>query len=74
MSTDVSNVKADPARPYKAIASAVVMFISIMWANLDGKQDNLGAVTGNEWIGIVVATIVTFAAVYGIPNPKVLRR
>lgn len=71
---DVDQVKADPKRPWKAIVGAVVAFIAIMWANLDGKQDNLGAITTNEWIGIVVTTVLTFAAVYGVKNPKVLDR
>jgi hypothetical protein len=64
-------VKDNPKVPVKAIVGALITFVSLLWANLDGKQDNLGAVTANEWIGVVVATVIAFGGIYGFSNPKV---
>lgn len=68
-----AQVVADPKRPYKAIAGAVVTFIGLLWAALEGQQDNLGNMTVQEWISVLVPVVLTFAAVYGIPNPKIVQ-
>jgi hypothetical protein len=69
-----TTVVPDPKRPWKAIAGAVVTFLGLLWAALEGKQDRLGSMTLVEWLSVLVPTILTFAAVYGIPNPKVVVR
>jgi hypothetical protein len=63
-------MEADKRRPWKAIASGVVTFIALVWANLDGRQD-FGAITRDEWIGAVVGALVALGTVYGITNPLV---
>ncbi len=66
----VGAAEADPRKPYKAIAALVVTFIGLLWANLEGKEqwDTLGF---QDWVTIVVPTVLATAAVYGIRNPKV---
>jgi hypothetical protein len=66
-------VVADPKRPWKAYAGAFVTLLGLLWAALEGRDD-LGNMTVMEWLSIIVPTILTFAAVYGIENPKVVRR
>jgi drug/metabolite transporter (DMT)-like permease len=64
----VAQIKADPKKPWKAIVGAVVTFVGLVWANLDGRTD-FDAITRNEWIGAVLGAVIAFGAVYGIPNP-----
>lgn len=63
-------LEADPRRPYKAVAAFVVTVLGLLWAALEGR-DNLGNMTLMEWLSIIVPTILTTAAVYGVRNPKV---
>lgn len=67
----VGTVEADPRKPYKAIAALVVTFLGLLWANLEGKEqwDTLGF---QDWVTIIVPTVLATAAVYGIRNPKVV--
>lgn len=74
MSLPVTTVVADPRRPWKAVTAGVVAFAGLLWANLAGHQDTLGNLTVNEWVTIAVPTLLTFAATYQVPNPKVTRR
>lgn len=69
-----ATVEADPKRPWKAIAATAVAFLGLLWANLEGHRDNLGNLTLNEWVTIVVPTILAFAATYAVRNPKVAER
>lgn len=64
-------VVADPKKPYKAIAGALITFLGLLWANVQGA-DNLKTV--GDWITILVPTILAFGAIYGIANPVVARR
>lgn len=61
-------IVADPKRPYKAIAAFVITVLGLLWANLAGR-DTLGDMTAMEWLSIIVPTILTTGAVYGIQNP-----
>lgn len=63
-------IVADPKRPWKAIAGAVVAFLGLLWANLQAA-DSLNSVM--DWLSVIVPTILTFAAVFGVTNPKVAR-
>lgn len=68
----VSRVEADPKRPWKAYAAMVVAFIGLLWANLQGVED-FGTLDFQDWLTIVVPTLITFGATYFVENPKVLR-
>lgn len=59
----------DPARPWKAVAAGVVAFLGLLWANLEGRQDRLGTLSVNEWITVLVPTVLVFAGTYAVPNP-----
>ena len=63
-------VKADPSKPYKAIAAFVVLVIASLWNQLQGIEDwsTLGV---QDWLAIIIPVIVGTAAVYGIRNPIV---
>lgn len=65
--------KADPKRPWKAVLGALVAFLGLVWANLEGR-DNLANMTVMEWLTVFVPAILTFGAVYGVSNPQVPRR
>lgn len=69
---DVTDVVADPKRPYKAVAAFFLTVLGLLWAALAGR-DTLDNMSMMEWLSIIVPTILTTGAVYGIPNPKVLR-
>lgn len=64
-------VKADPKRPYKAVAAFVLTLLGLLWASLEGR-DNLDNMSLMEWLAIVVPVILTTGTVYGITNPKVI--
>lgn len=63
-----ARVEADPKRPWKAIAAFVLTVLGLLWASLEGRDD-LGNMTTMEWLAIIVPTILTTGAVYGIRNP-----
>lgn len=63
-----ARVEADPKRPWKAIAAFVLTVLGLLWASLEGRDD-LGNMTMMEWLAIIVPTILTTGAVYGIRNP-----
>lgn len=64
-------VKADKKRPYKAYAGMAVALIGLVWANLEGR-DNLDNMTVMEWLSIIIPALLTFGAIYGVENPKVV--
>ena len=64
-------MNADPARPWKAIIAGVVAFSGLLWANLEGRQDRLGTLNWNEWLTILIPTVIAFAATYAVRNPEV---
>lgn len=68
-----TRVVADPKRPWKAIAGAVVAFIGLLWAALEGHRNDLGNMTLEEWLSVLVPTFLAFAAIYIVPNPKVVQ-
>ena len=63
-------VKADPKRPYKAIAAGVLAFLGLLWANLQGV-DNWSTLGFQDWVTIIVPTILTFGGTYFVSNPTV---
>jgi len=67
-----TKVEADPKRPYKAIAAFVLTVLGLLWTSLEGKDD-LGNMTVMEWLAIIVPTILTTGAVYGVRNPITTR-
>lgn len=66
-------IVADPKRPYKAIAAFVITVLGLLWANLAGR-DSLGDMTLMEWLTIIVPTILTTGAVYGVSNPITFKK
>lgn len=66
-----ASVEADPKKPYKAYAAFLVTLLGTLWAALEGKDD-LSNMTLMEWLTIIVPTLLTTAAVYGIRNPKIV--
>lgn len=67
--TTMSNVIADPKRPYKAYAAAAIAFLGLLWANLQGVED-WGSLGFQDWMTIIVPTILTFGGTYLVQNPK----
>lgn len=54
--------------PYtKAIVAFAVTFIGTLWANLEGRDD-LGSLNFQEWLTVIVPTVLSVAAVYGFSN------
>lgn len=72
MEGQVAVVKADPRRPYKAIAAFVLTVLGLLWAALAGR-DTLTDMSLMEWLSIIVPTILTTGAVYGISNPATIQ-
>jgi hypothetical protein len=71
--TAPANVVADPQKPWKAVAAAVVAFIGLLWANLAGHQADLGHMSVQDWLTVIVPTVVAFGATYAVPNPKTIK-
>lgn len=59
-------VVPDPKKPFKAIAGALVTFLALIWANVQGSA-SLSSVM--DWVTVIVPAIIAFGAVYGVPNP-----
>lgn len=55
-------------KPYKAIAAFVLTFLGLLVQAVTAKAD-AREITVQEWIVIVVGSLVTTGAVYGITNP-----
>lgn len=68
-----AQVVADPKRPYKAYAAALVALLGSLWAALEGHKDNLGNMTLVEWLTVIVPTVLAWAATYVVENPKVVK-
>lgn len=64
----VASIEADPKRPYKAVAAFFLTVLGLLWASLAGR-DSLDNMALMEWLSIIVPTILTTGAVYGIRNP-----
>ena len=64
------NVIADPKRPWKAYAALVVAFIGLVWANLQGVEE-WSSLDVQDWVTIIVPSVLTFGATYVVENPKV---
>ena len=62
--------KADPSRPYKALAAFVVPIVATIWANL-ADQDTWSTLGVEEWLTIIVPPILSALLVYYVPNPQV---
>lgn len=56
-----------PTKPYKAIAGFVLTFLGLVVQAITGKADS--GITLQEWIVIIVGSLVSAGAVYGITNP-----
>lgn len=67
----IPEVVADPKRPYKAIAGAIVTFLGLLWANIQASPHPLNSV--NDWLSVLIPTAVAFGAVYKVTNPKVVK-
>lgn len=57
-------------KPYKAIAAFVLTFLGTLYATVQGRTD-LDTMGWRDWLIIVVASLVTTGAVYGITNPAI---
>lgn len=60
-----------PTKPYKAIASFVLTFAGLVLQAVTGHGD--GGITGQEWLVIIVGSLVSAGAVYGVTNPATTR-
>lgn len=67
------NVEADPKRPYKAYVAFALTLLGTLWAALEGR-DTLDNMSLMEWLSIIVPTLLTTGAVYGLRNPKIVER
>jgi hypothetical protein len=59
-------MKDDPTKPYKAIYAAVIAFLGTL-----GTAFTDGGVSSQEWIAIVLATVLAGGGTYGLANPQV---
>jgi hypothetical protein len=69
-----SEVVADPVRPVKAVLAFLSVLVTAFAAAVAGREDRLGDLSSNEWLAIILGTVVTTGLVYGVPNPIVSRR
>jgi hypothetical protein len=67
----VPEVVADPKKPWKALAGFVLTFLALVLQAINGGDDKF---TVNEWLVIIIGSIVAAGGVYLVPNPKVLKR
>ena len=56
------------AKPYKAVAAFVLTFLSTLAVAFDPAAEH-HPVTWQEWAFVIIGSLVTTAAVYGITNP-----
>lgn len=61
-----------PTKPYKAIAAFVLTFAGLLIQAITGHGD--GAISGQEWLVIIVGSLVSAGGVYGITNPTTTTR
>lgn len=54
-------------KPYKAVAGFILTFLGLVVQALVGQGD--AGITVREWAVIVIGSLVTAGAVYGITNP-----
>lgn len=66
----MATVTADPKRPYKAYVAGFLAFLGLLWANLQGTPD-WGTLGFQDWLTILIPTILTFGATYVVANPLV---
>lgn len=65
---DVTPAPPTPTKPYKAIAGFVLTFLGLIVQALTSNAD-ANSITLQEWLVIVVGSLVSAGAVYGITNP-----
>lgn len=69
----VARIEADPKRPWKAVAAFLLTLLGTLWAALEGR-DSLDNMSLMEWLSIVIPTVLTTGAVYGLRNPLVAQQ
>jgi hypothetical protein len=57
-------------QPYKALAALIVTFAGTLYATLQGRTD-LGSMGWADWLIVILSSLVSAGAVYGITNPAV---
>jgi hypothetical protein len=57
-----------PTKPYKAVVAFVLTFLGLIVQALTTHGDARN-IAGSEWLVIIVGSLVTTGAVYGITNP-----
>jgi hypothetical protein len=60
-------------KPYKAIAALVLTFLGTLYATLQGRTD-LGTMGWTDWLIVIISSLVSAGAVYGITNPAIGQR
>lgn len=58
----------NPTEYLKAIVGAVLAGLTALQVALNPLADEAVQITSAEWVGIAIATVATFAAVWGTPN------
>lgn len=61
-----------PTKPYKAILGFILTFLGLIVQALTSGADGR-AITGQEWLVIIVGSLVSAGGVYGITNPPASR-
>ena len=64
-------VKADPLRPFKALAALVGTFCFALATALADRTE-LATMTTQEWLLVILGALATSGVTFGVPNPKVL--
>lgn len=57
-------------KPYKAILGFILTFLGLIVQALTAGRDS-SAISGQEWLVIIIGSLVTAGGVYGITNPAV---
>jgi hypothetical protein len=52
----------------KAIVGAIAAALTALQVALNPLAEGSSTVTANEWVGVAIAAIVTFGAVFAVPN------
>jgi hypothetical protein len=52
----------------KALYGAILAGLGALQVALNPIADGPAEVTMSEWVGVAVATVVTFGVVWGVPN------
>ena len=68
-----TKVKDDPRRPYKAYITFAALLLGTLWSQLQGIE-HWGSMSFQDWMTIVVPTLLGTGLVYGVGNPKITVR